>query len=579
MNAYAISLSKYVNTGIFALFTILSYLSFTIRKKGVSRAVEIIQRLLLAAFLINANMTIAWFVRGAAGRKLTLLCAMEILFLISFMVLYRIVHEMANMFLFNNICMLLSVGFVAVSRIAFYGSAESTAYRGNEPIKQFVMASAGLMFMLVIPFFRKLFDSMRHLGIVFAGVGIAALAGVLLLSSATNGAMITYTIAGFTFQPSEFVKILFILFLAAMLSGEVTVDKAVFVSILSIIHVGILVRSRDLGSALIFFMVYLMMLFLASGKWSVIAAGLFVGSVGAVVCYYLFYHVQIRVNIWRNPFALINDEGYQIAQSLFAISYGGLWGAGLTQGLPTDIPYVESDFMFSAITEEMGLIFSVCLLFLCLNCFIRILMLSASYSNRFFQLYTYGAAVCYIFQIFLTVGGETKFIPLTGVTLPLVSYGGSSILSTLLMLGIVEMVYILHEERTAGFMQRYEQEQLQAEAVAAYASANAEDNPYNGALVPSSGNPDAYVRDNAGPDYGGDFSRESYSADRTADTFGQTHADPGQEYGPEEDNFPVNGVSEEGIFDNYSYQDGRPSSGEDTKTDYYGFYRPDGMKK
>ena len=127
MNAYAISLSKYVNTGIFALFTILSYLSFTIRKKGVSRAVEIIQRLLLAAFLINANMTIAWFVRGAAGRKLTLLCAMEILFLISFMVLYRIVHEMANMFLFNNICMLLSVGFVAVSRIAFYGSAESTA--------------------------------------------------------------------------------------------------------------------------------------------------------------------------------------------------------------------------------------------------------------------------------------------------------------------------------------------------------------------------------------------------------------------------------------------------------------------
>ena len=579
MNAYAISLSKYVNTGIFALFTILSYLSFTIRKKGVSRAVEIIQRLLLAAFLINANMTIAWFVRGAAGRKLTLLCAMEILFLISFMVLYRIVHEMANMFLFNNICMLLSVGFVAVSRIAFYGSAESTAFRGNEPIKQFVMASAGLMFMLVIPFFRKLFDSMRHLGIVFAGVGIAALAGVLLLSSATNGAMITYTIAGFTFQPSEFVKILFILFLAAMLSGEVTVDKAVFVSILSIIHVGILVRSRDLGSALIFFMVYLMMLFLASGKWSVIAAGLFVGSVGAVVCYYLFYHVQIRVNIWRDPFALINDEGYQIAQSLFAISYGGLWGAGLTQGLPTDIPYVESDFMFSAITEEMGLIFSVCLLFLCLNCFIRILMLSASYSNRFFQLYTYGAAVCYIFQIFLTVGGETKFIPLTGVTLPLVSYGGSSIMSTLLMLGIVEMVYILHEERTAGFMQRYEQEQLQAEAEAAYASANAEDNPYNGALVPSSGNPDAYVRDNAGSDYGGDFSRESYSADRTADTFGQTHADPGQEYGPEEDNFPVNGVSEEGIFDNYSYQDGRPSSGEDTKTDYYGFYRPDGMKK
>lgn len=577
MNAYAISLSKYVNTGIFALFTILSYLSFMIRKKGVSRAVEIIQRLLLAAFLINANMTIAWFVRGAAGRKLTLLCAMEILFLISFMVLYRIVHEMANMFLFNNICMLLSVGFVAVSRIAFYGSAESTAYRGNEPVKQFVMASAGLMFMLVIPFFRKLFDSMRHMGIVFAALGIAALTVVLFISPETNGATITYTIAGFTFQPSEFVKILYILFLAAMLSGEVTVERAVFVSILAAIHVVVLVRSTDLGSALIFFVVYLMMLFLASGKWSVLAAGIALGAVGAVAGLLLFYHVKVRVNIWRDPFTLIDNEGYQIAQSMFAISYGGLWGTGLTQGLPTSIPDVESDFMFSAITEEMGLIFSVFLLFLCLNCFIRILMLSASYSNRFFQLYTYGAAVCYIFQIFLTVGGETKFIPLTGVTLPLVSYGGSSIMSTLLMLGIVEMVYILHEERTAGFMQRYEQEQLQAGA--AYAPANVEDDSYNGALVPLSGSPDAYARDTDGSDYGGDFSRESYSEDRKADSFGQTHADFGQEYGPEEDNFPVNGVSEEGIFDNDSYQDGRLSSDEDNKTDHYGFYRPDGMKK
>ena len=439
------------------------------------------------------------------------------------------------------------------------------------------MASAGLMFMLVIPFFRKLFDSMRHMGIVFAALGIAALTVVLLISPETNGATITYTIAGFTFQPSEFVKILYILFLAAMLSGEVTVERAVFVSILAAIHVVVLVRSTDLGSALIFFVVYLMMLFLASGKWSVLAAGIALGAVGAVAGLLLFYHVQVRVNIWRDPFTVINNEGYQIAQSMFAISYGGLWGTGLTQGLPTSIPDVESDFMFSAITEEMGLIFSVFLLFLCLNCFIRILMLSASYSNRFFQLYTYGAAVCYIFQIFLTVGGETKFIPLTGVTLPLVSYGGSSIMSTLLMLGIVEMVYILHEERTAGFMQRYEQEQLQAEA--AYAPANVEDDPYNGALVPSPGSPDSYARDNAGPDFGGDFSRESYSADRTADSFGQTHADTGQEYGPEEDNFPVNGVSEEGIFDNYSYQDGRPFSGEDTKTDHYGFYRPDGMKK
>ena len=165
------------------------------------------------------------------------------------------------MMLFNNICMLLSIGFVMITRICYYGNPEDSLYSTNVPIKQFVMASAGLLLMLVIPFFRKIFDSMRHLGLVFGLLGIAALAGVLVLSVAVNGANITYTIAGFTFQPSEFVKILFILMLAGMLSGEVTPAKAVFVTALSIVHVGILVLSRDLGGALIFFVVYLMMLF------------------------------------------------------------------------------------------------------------------------------------------------------------------------------------------------------------------------------------------------------------------------------------------------------------------------------
>ena len=191
MNAYAVSLSKYVNTGILALFTLLAYLGLPMHQGRLRRAVEIIQRLLLVAFLVNANMTIAWLAKGAAARTLFLLCAMEILFMISFMVLYRIVHEMADMMFFNNICMLLSIGFVIISRIAYYGSMNSLEYRPGEPIKQFVMASFGMMFMLAIPFFRRFFDAMRHLGFIFGAVGIAALAGVLLLSAATNGAQIT----------------------------------------------------------------------------------------------------------------------------------------------------------------------------------------------------------------------------------------------------------------------------------------------------------------------------------------------------------------------------------------------------
>ena len=320
MNAYAISLSKYVNTGLMAAFTLLAFAGAAAQGPRLRRTIEVLQQFLLAAFLANANFTISRFVSGDVQRNLFLLCGMEILFLLSFMALYRIVHEMADMFLFNNICMLLSIGFVIITRIAAYNLDESLSYKQNEPVKQFVMASAGLLLMLIIPFFRKFFDGMRHLGIVFGILGIAVLSGVLLLSVATNGAMITYTIAGFTFQPSEFVKILYILMLAGMLSGEVSKEKGILVTILCLVHVGVLVLSRDLGSALIFFIVYLMMLFLATGRWLVLFSGLGLGAAGSVICFLLFEHVRVRVEIWQDPFSVIDTLGYQIAQSLFAIS-------------------------------------------------------------------------------------------------------------------------------------------------------------------------------------------------------------------------------------------------------------------
>ncbi|MDO5132395.1 MAG: FtsW/RodA/SpoVE family cell cycle protein [Eubacteriales bacterium] len=547
MNAYVVSLSKYVNTGLLVCFTLLAYAGFAVRGNLARRVIEIVQRLILAAFLVNANFAIAWIVKGSAGRKLLLLCAMEILFLLSFMVLYRIVHEMANMLLFNNICMLLSIGFVMISRIAFYGDSGSTGYRSNEPIKQFVMASAGLMIMLIIPLFRRFFDAMRHLGIIFGIAGIIALDAVLLLSSETNGAMITYTLARFTFQPSEFVKILYILMLAGLLSAEVTFERGILATILAAVHVGILVLSTDLGSALIFFAVYLMMLFMASGRWSVLAGGAGLGAVSAIVLYTQFQHVQDRVLIWKDPFSDIDGRGFQIAQSLFAISYGGPWGAGLTQGMPTKIPYVESDFIFAAITEEMGLVFGICLLLLCVNCFLRILALSASYSNRFFQLFTYGAAVCYIFQTFLTVGGETKFIPLTGVTLPLVSYGGSSILSTLIMFGMIEMIFILHEERTAHFMERYEMEHAGEGFPEEESGVPPGDFPEEGLM--HAGRQDVIVTD---PSSHG-FTEEGLvpAGSLGEDSGTGNYKDYYKGFSSDEvpDGFPVNGISEEGIFE------------------------------
>ena len=165
-----------------------------------------------------------------------------------------------------------------------------------------------------------------------------------------------------------------------------------------------------------------------------------------MAAYYLFGHVRQRVQIWLDPFADYASTGYQIAQSLFAIAAGGWFGTGIMQGTPDNIPIVEQDFMFAAICEELGGAFGICLILVCMSCYIMFVNIAMRLSNRFYRLVALGLGTMYAVQVFLTVGGAMKFIPLTGVTLPLVSYGGSSVLCTILMFAISHGVYIMRED-------------------------------------------------------------------------------------------------------------------------------------
>ena len=212
----------------------------------------------------------------------------------------------------------------------------------------------------------------------------------------------------------------------------------------------ILVLSRDLGGALIFFIVYLMMLYVATKKALYLVGGLSAGGVASVLAYRLFAHVRVRVLAWKAPLSVANDEGYQICQSLFAIGTGGFFGLGLYQGMPNKIPVVEQDFVFAAIAEEMGILFALCLILVCASCFLMFLNIAMQMKNMFYKLVALGLGTVYGFQVFLTIGGVTKFIPSTGVTLPLVSYGGSSVLSTLILFGIIQGLYILREDEGTG---------------------------------------------------------------------------------------------------------------------------------
>lgn len=444
MQAYVVSYTKYVIAASIVLYTLLAYLGLPTAETR-RRTCEVLQRLCMAVFMINAYLTLAILNEDV---DLLIFGLVQLALYYAFAFAYRTAYRTANKLMFNNILMLLSIGVTIIARIN-YAKAQ----------KQVLIALAGLAFMLLFPIFRSRLDGLRKFSYLYAVVGIAALAGVLLSGKISNGSYLTFSAGDLSFQPSEFVKILFLLWLASAFCGEISRRRIFVMTLLAVIHVGILVLSKDLGSALIFFVVYLAILFMATGNWGYLVGGAVLGVLGAVICYFLFAHVRVRVEVWLDPWSYIDSNGYQITQSLFSLSFGGLFGAGLTQGMPTSIPFVESDFIFAAIVEEMGIVVGVCLLLILLNIFINFMMLASRYTNRFYQLYVFGTAIAFIFQAFLTVGGEVKFIPLTGVTLPLVSYGGSSVLATLMMFGIVGAIFMLQEERMIRFRMRYEEEQ------------------------------------------------------------------------------------------------------------------------
>ncbi len=215
-------------------------------------------------------------------------------------------------------------------------------------------------------------------------------------------------------------------------------------------HVIVLVLSRDLGSALIFFVGYVFLVFIATRNYLYLLLGALGGGAASWVAYRLFAHVRTRVLAWRDPWSYIDNQGYAITQSLFAIGNGGWFGTGLMQGSPDDIPYVMEDFIFSSVCEELGVVFGVCLILLAVILFLAMMRTAIQIHDRFYQMIVFGIGIMYIFQIFLTVGGGVKLIPLTGVTLPFISYGGSSVMVSTIMFFIVQGISIRRKQQEGG---------------------------------------------------------------------------------------------------------------------------------
>lgn len=309
-----------------------------------------------------------------------------------------------------------------------------------------------LVMMVVLVLSEKLKEMMQYQYII--GICTLVVLCLSLLFGVEIGGSKNWLVLGpISVQPSEFGKILLVLFLAAFFSDHrEMLDSAKkrllfldlpplrFIAPLLVIWgIAILmfVVQRDLGSALLFFCMAVFMTYMATGSKSYVFIALCFICVGAIISYYLFGHVRVRFNIWINPWEDPAGQAYQVVQSLFAFGAGGIWGAGFTHGHPELIPEVHTDFIFSAIGEELGLLGCTMVMAAYVLLFYRGIMVAMSCKRDLYMLAAAGFSIALFVQAFIIMAGVTKFLPLTGITLPFISYGGSSMVSGFIMIGLL----------------------------------------------------------------------------------------------------------------------------------------------
>ena len=309
-------------------------------------------------------------------------------------------------------------------------------------------------FILTLLFIRRVRDLERYRWTIgFAGIGLLLLPLVPGVGKTINGAKIWVGIGPISFQPGEFAKILLAIFFASYL-----VEKRELLAVSSFRlgpiplpdpkHLGpvllawgvslvVMVAERDLGSSLLFFALFVALLWVATERATYLVVGLALFAGGAIFAHSQFTHVQERVDIWLDPWQDPKDDGFQIVESAFAFSAGGVTGTGLNLGSPTRIPYAETDFIFAAVGEELGLVGASAVLLAFLLIVGAGLRIALRTEVHFERLLATGLTVLIGVQSFIIMAGVIRLLPLTGVTLPFVSYGGSSLIANYVLLALL----------------------------------------------------------------------------------------------------------------------------------------------
>ena len=416
--------------------------------------------LLLLIALNLTGMCIVMY-RSGFGPDLAILCIGMCVLSIAVYLLINLC-ALGDNYLYLIVAMLSTVGIIILARIDL--ANVDTKY-GINNMKMFLIGV--VMFFVTILAYRFMYRKLKKFGFLYFGVSVGLYAVTLIIAkitgSTTNGASNWLKIGGFSLQPSEFIKILFILTVAAILTYSPSEDTAapkrykstmgvslakktlvsrrvMAITVVTYVNALFLFMQREWGTAVLLFAIYLAYLFVYDKNRVFFLINTALIVVVVLVGMNYIDHIQERVIAWQNPYSDKSGIGYQVIQALVAIGEGGMGGVGIGNGSPYYIPVVESDSIFAAICEELGLAGGVGVLMLYFVLVYRGFKIALSTTNQFNKAVSLGISVMLGIQTFIIVGGVTKLIPLTGITLPFISHGGSSMISTFIAVGILQAI-------------------------------------------------------------------------------------------------------------------------------------------
>ena len=341
-------------------------------------------------------------------------------------------------------CMLFSIGVIVIYRLNPY-----------EGLKQIMWFTIGILLFFGTFFILKSYKKWYKFTALYLIGCVVMFLMTLVLAEDKYGARNWISIFGVGFQPSEITKILYVFFLASYdyntdLLDKINIKSAqkykkylpiikrYFLMIVVYLFIGMFFLQKDLGTAMIFYGLFLVYQIVNQEDIRLILLNLLIAIAGAVAAYMLFSHIRIRVSTWLDPWKNIDGIGYQITQALFAIASGGFFGTGLGLGRPDVVPVVTSDFIFAAICEEMGTFTGMGVIMLFLILIYRGMKISLYQSNKFYKIVALGISVIFAIQGLVMFGGVMKLVPLTGITIPFVSYGGTSMAMSFICLAILQ---------------------------------------------------------------------------------------------------------------------------------------------